>query len=83
MRMRPPQKVLGNQLRQVINYIFHNNLDGKRVRPQVLFHRQRIKLRNKPSPPSLVSGHSLLKTVEFLSFLGGIALHFRFATNRP
>ena len=39
MRMRLPQKVLGNQLMHVIKYIFHNNLDRERVRPQALAHR--------------------------------------------
>lgn len=42
MRMRLPQKVLGNQLRSVIKYIFHNNLDGERVRPQAFFYRQHL-----------------------------------------
>ena len=41
--------------------------------------RQRTKLRNKLSPPIMVSGHGLLKTVEFPLFFGGIALHCRLA----
>ena len=45
--------------------------------------RQRIELRNKLSPLALVRGHGVVKPVEFLSFLGGIALHCRLATHRP
>ena len=41
--------------------------------------RQRTKLRNKLSPPIMVSGHGLLKTVEFPLFFGGMALHCRLA----
>jgi hypothetical protein len=40
-------------------------------------------LRNKLSPLTLVSGYGLLKTVEFTSLFGGIALHCRLATHRP
>jgi hypothetical protein len=40
-------------------------------------------LRNKLSAPAMVRGHGVLKTVEFLSFLGGIALHCRLASHRP
>jgi hypothetical protein len=40
-------------------------------------------LRNKLSPLAFVRGHGVVKTFEFLSFLGGIALHCRLATHRP
>ena len=45
--------------------------------------RQRTELRNKLPPPTMVSGHGLLKTVEFPLFLGGMALHRRLTTYGP
>jgi hypothetical protein len=45
--------------------------------------RQRTELRNKLSPPAMVSEHDVLKTVEFRLFLSVMALLCRFAIHRP
>jgi hypothetical protein len=42
-----------------------------RVRLQALFHRQRIELRNKPSPLTVDSEHDHLKPFTFSHFLPG------------
>ena len=55
----------------------------ERVCRQALSHRQRTKLRNKLSPPTMTDSHDPSKTTEFRSLKDRIALHRHLPAGRP